>query len=405
MTESETPPAEPESAAPGPPADTPQTAPPDTPRAASRDTPQAAPPDTPQAAPPDTPRAASRDTPQAASPDAPRTAPPDTSRPASRDTPQAAPPAARPPQVPPPGRHNALPWLGALGFLVLACAIAYVGWISTQRPPQDAAALQSLADRVAQLEQRPPPGQPEGGQALEARVAALEQRPVPDQSELQARVSALQQQAADNARVTEHVDALSARMAAVAGRAQSAEGDLSQRLQADEAHLATLEQSVAGVTARLDSATRLARVQAAQTALAAGQPLGDLPNSPPAVARFATANPPTEAALRLAFPDAEQAALAAAHQDSGANRFFRGMLSRAEDLVTVRQGDRVLLGNPVAGVLARAGSALDAGDLAGAVAAVSALSGPPAQAMAHWLADARALLAARTGLADMAAHG
>jgi hypothetical protein len=64
----------------------------------------------------------------------------------------------------------------------------------------------------------------------------------------------------------------------------------------------------------------------------------------------------------------------------------------------------VLLGDPAAGVLARARTALDAGDLAAAVAAVSSLSGPPATAMAVWLADARALLQARAGLADMAAH-
>ena len=78
--------------------------------------------------------------------------------------------------------------------------------------------------------------------------------------------------------------------------------------------------------------------------------------------------------------------------------------ARAQDLVTVRQGDRVLLGDPAAGVLGRARTALDAGDLAGAVAAVATLTGPAAQAMAGWLADARSLLDARAALADRAAH-
>ena len=97
--------------------------------------------------------------------------------------------------------------------------------------------------------------------------------------------------------------------------------------------------------------------------------------------------------------------MAASQPDTGGKPFLGRMLTRAEELVTVRQGDRVLVGNPAAGVLARARGALDAGDLAGAVAAVSGLSGPPAAAMAAWLADAQALLAARAGLADMAAHG
>jgi hypothetical protein len=48
--------------------------------------------------------------------------------------------------------------------------------------------------------------------------------------------------------------------------------------------------------------------------------------------------------------------------------------------------------------------ALDAGDLRGAVAAVEKLQGPAAQAMSGWLEQAKALLAARAALAEMAAH-
>ena len=85
--------------------------------------------------------------------------------------------------------------------------------------------------------------------------------------------------------------------------------------------------------------------------------------------------------------------------------FLGRVLARAEDLVTVRQGDRVVVGDPAAGVLARARRALDAGDLAGAVAAVSSLSGPPAAAMAAGSPTPRHCWPARAGLADMAAHG
>ena len=72
--------------------------------------------------------------------------------------------------------------------------------------------------------------------------------------------------------------------------------------------------------------------------------------------------------------------------------------TQAQELVTVRQGDHVLVGDPAAGLLERARSALDAGDLDAAVADIGNLQGAAAQAMAGWLAQARALLAARAAL-------
>lgn len=324
-------------------------------------------------------------------------------------TPEAAEQAAAlPPPAPldaPPRsqRDTLLPWLCSLGFLVLAGAIGFVWWSS--QPPQSSppAGLQAVEDRVTRLEERPRPP-PADLSALTARVAALEQRPVPDVAPLEARVAALEKQVTGNGQFAARLDALSARVDALSGRDQSADSDLGRRLDADEARLAALERTTAQMAATAEKAARLARIQAAQQALAAGQPLGNLPNAPAAVARFAGTRPPTEASLRLAFPPAETAALAASHPDVDQKPFLARVLAHAEDLVTVRQGDRVLLGDPAAGVLARASTALDAGDLAGAVAAVSSLSGPPAAAMAGWLADAQALLQARASLADMATH-
>lgn len=334
-------------------------------------------------------------------------------------------PPAAPSSVKPPERsaRDALPWLCAIGFVVLAGAIAYVGWSSAQPPPQDVQALADrvaqLADRVVQLEQRSPPSRTvdlgplearvtalEERTApdlapLEARVTALEQRQAPDLAPLQARVAAMEQQAANASQLGARMDALSAQVAESAGRDRSAAGDIARRLDADEARLAALEQSTA---ARLNELGRLARIAAAQAALSAGEPLGDLPGAPAALAHFAAVNPPTMAALRLSFSHAAQAALAAGQPETGDKPFLAGVLTRAQDLITVRQGDRVLLGNPVAGVLAHARTALDAGDLAGAAAAVGQLSGAPAAAMARWLAEARGLLAARAALADMAAQ-
>ena len=48
---------------------------------------------------------------------------------------------------------------------------------------------------------------------------------------------------------------------------------------------------------------------------------------------------------------------------------------------------------------------LDVGDLSGATRAVATLSGPAAEQMAPWLADATALQAAREALASLAENG
>jgi hypothetical protein len=77
------------------------------------------------------------------------------------------------------------------------------------------------------------------------------------------------------------------------------------------------------------------------------------------------------------------------------------MWRRAQSLVTVRQGDKVLVGAPAAVTLNAARARLDAGDLAGAVAALGGLDGPAAKAMAGWRSDAQALVDARAALAAL----
>jgi hypothetical protein len=80
------------------------------------------------------------------------------------------------------------------------------------------------------------------------------------------------------------------------------------------------------------------------------------------------------------------------------------MTSRVESLVTVRRGSEVVVGNPLAGVIEQARQAVEAGDLAGAVAALGNLQGSGAQPLVAWRAQAAALLAARTALAELAAR-
>ena len=308
-------------------------------------------------------------------------------------------PAPEPPEGPPSARHSMLPWLCVAGFIVLAGAIVWV-WQNPALPPpppQSGALDQQLAAleaRVANLEQRPPTAAPNLA-PLEARVAALEQRqpaaaaPPPDLGPLTARIDALEYQHAAG------LAPMEARISKLEAADHKAVTDLAQKLAAEDARFAALEKS----------SSLAVRIGAVRQALDAGNKLGDVPGAPPALARYATVDPPTEASLRLAFPAASQAALAASRPSVDGKPLLSRIWARAQDLVTIRRGDQVLVGDPAAGLLATAGTALDAGDLAGAVRSVGALTGPAAAAMAGWLAQARALLEARAALASWAAQG
>jgi hypothetical protein len=316
-----------------------------------------------------------------------------------------------------------------LGFLVLAVAQAAL-WVRVLQPAPPAsgpdARIPAIEARLSRLEARPVAAAPDLG-PLTARVTALEQRkptapstpnggPADGLTERladrltadEARLAALEKTPAAPApanglaedRVTTDEARLTALEKAVA--APPTTNGLADRVAADEARLTALEKSSAIPTQLADRAARIGRLQAAFAALAAGQPLGDIPQAPAALARYASIAPPTEPALRLAFPAASRAALAAGQPASSSKPFLDRMWAEAQDLVTIRQGDRVLLGDPNAAVLAHARTALDAGDLAGAVAVVATLTGPAAQAMAPWLDQARGLLAARAALADLA---
>ncbi len=309
-------------------------------------------------------------------------------------------PVPEQPSPPPPSHRGLLAWLvGAVAFIVLAAAIVWV-WQNPILPPpplQSQALEQQVAElkaQIARLEQRPQPAAPDLS-ALEARVAALEQRqppaaaPPPNLGPVNARLDALEhQQTADLAPLT-------ARIARLEDAGNKAVADLTQRLAAEDARFATLEKS----------SGQAARIAAARQALDAGRKLGDVAGAPPALARYANVDPPTEASLRLAFPAASQAALAASRPSVDGQPLLTRIWARAQDLVTIRRGEHVLVGDPAAGLLATAQTELDAGDLAGAVRSVGALTGSAAQAMAGWLAQAKALLEARAALATWAAQG
>ena len=277
---------------------------------------------------------------------------------------------ATPARPPAQRSRSALAVFSAIGFLLLAGAVFFL-WqelqmLGRQIDPTQIVNLQAqltnLQQRVAALEARPMPAPPAPVDLgpLEGRVALLEQRP---------------------AAPADPTAQLSAEVTALQGRVAQA-----------EAHATQVS----------DTGARAARLESAGVALAFGQPLGTIPGAPAALTRFATANPPTEASLRLEFSGAARQAETASRPDTAGLSFGQRMWQRIASLVTVREGSKVLVGAPAAVVLGNAQDKLEAGDLAGAVAALDGLDGPAAQAMAPWRAHAQALLDARAALAAMA---
>ncbi len=209
-------------------------------------------------------------------------------------------------------------------------------------------------------------------------------------------------------RVPEQTDA-GARIDALSGRVESLSGRIQAGLDADKqqtdrlaARVAGLEKNVGSVDVVSGHLNKLTRIQEAAIALASGRPVGDIPDAPPALSKFAHEAPPTEVELRLLFAKSEQAAIAAKQPDEATHPFIDRVWERAQDLVTVHKGDEVVVGNPASVTLGHARTALDSGDLKGAIAIVESLNGQPRQAMDTWLAQAKSLVDARAALASLA---
>ncbi len=191
---------------------------------------------------------------------------------------------------------------------------------------------------------------------------------------------------------------LSVKLADVAAQLNA----MQSQMAADHGALAMLQSNTTDLTKLTQRITLLNQLETARMALDAGQPLGLIANAPPALSIFASQPPPTEASLRLGFPAAARAAEAASVAGDTKGGVWAHALARLENFATVSVGSQVLMGAPAAAVIDQARTLLDAGDLAGAVAALNQLSVTTQAAMDGWLTQARALVAARAALADMA---
>jgi hypothetical protein len=300
-------------------------------------------------------------------------------------------------------------------LLALICAVLVLGagylyWQSQGMAADIATRLDTLDQSIAALNQRltaverrpiappaPPAPPPPDLSPLEQRLTALEQKP-PIPAQLDAAGHA------ELAGLSERIDQLTARQDQLGIREQADIAKLNDQLAALDGKITAVSRSDDQVDALTARQGRLAALQRVAANLAAGRPLGALPDAPSALAQFADKPPPTEASLRLSYDAAAEAAHLAGQPVPADLPFLQRVWARMQSSVTVRQGDRVLVGDSVSGVLAHAREQLDAGDVAGAVATLGQLSGPAATAMAPWRRQAQSLLDARAALLTLA-HG
>ena len=285
-------------------------------------------------------------------------------------------------------------WFG-IGFLILAGGIFYV-WKNPAIPP-DIAATQTT---LHVLEQKLA--------AMDVRLGRLEQQPTPpsaaDLGKISGRIDALESRILDQTQIQSRMDVIAGRIEALSGREQTAVNDLKQQIDKADGQITALQNATGNVSTASTRVDKLVRIEAASIALANGRPLGTLPNAPPALAKYATTPPPTEAELRLAFPQVQRDALAASTLDTSAQPFLDRVIEKAEQLMTIRRGHEVVVGNSTVAALARADAALDAGDLAAAVKAMGNLDPGAMKAAADWIAQAKSILDARAALTELAAH-
>ena len=345
----------------------------------------------------------------------------------------------------------ALPLLAGGVVLVMAAAWLWVTPRPAPPPNPDTATIAALEARLTALETRRGPSLTPIEQRLaalearrgpdlapvERRLAALEARPAPDLSGIEQRLAAIPappdlrplegRVAAAEARaaqalarpipdpaafapratvegLTSRADRLSERLDAVGARQQAADAEAIRRT----------EDLARGMNERLGAAERAEaeRISAATTGLEArlrgaesqlATRLAALPAAPAALTRFATVAPPTEASLRLSFDAAARAARAASEPAREGQGMLDSAVSRLSGLVTVRRGDQVVWGDAAAAEIEGARRALEAGDIDATLARIDRLPPAAKAAMAEWVAQAKALGAARAALASLAA--
>jgi len=243
--------------------------------------------------------------------------------------------------------------------------------------------IESLKSRITELATRRPPQSPLAQVGVETKV--------PDQ--ILARLDAQDQK--------------TTKLGAQIVTQEQKIASLATAVLADHAAVEQMQSSVGDLPKLAAQAIRMAQIQAAILALQSGAPLGTIPNAPEAVVRYATAAPPTEAGLRAEFEQyAAKAEAAGGKVDVGATGgIWARIRAHVISLVTIRRGDKVLVGSRADAVLSDARADLAAQNLAGAVQTLKSLPPASQDAMLPWMRKAENLLAARAALLKLAEQG
>ena len=334
------------------------------------------------------------------------TAPPESVQPAASVPPPPVPPVPPRYEPAPAPRGSASSVAPLVVSVIVLAAAGYLYWQSQSSNVAVIARLDGLEQRLQTIEQRPAPPPPpdlspltQQLTALDQRLTTLEHTPPP--------VATLDQGGRNEiAALAGRVDQITARQNQLGVQQQNDTAQLGTQVTSLDSRLATATANSGATTDQIQALAarqaRTARLQEAATALAAGRPLGVIPDAPPALAQFATKPPPTEASLRLSFDTAAAAASKAGLPIPADAPFMTRVWARVQESVTVRQGARVLVGDAISGVLQQSRQRLDAGDVAGSVKALDPLVGPAAAAMAPWRQQAQSLVDARAALLAMA---
>ncbi|VBB69464.1 Uroporphyrinogen-III synthase [invertebrate metagenome] len=118
---------------------------------------------------------------------------------------------------------------------------------------------------------------------------------------------------------------------------------------------------------------------------------------------YAVTGLPTRSAIETRF-DSLNSAIARAAMSPEGDSWLAHALQRLLGAITIRRTDGTATGNKTLAVMARAGTALHAGDLIEAVRIMDSLQGLPARVAESWIAFARARATADEALARLTAH-
>jgi len=271
---------------------------------------------------------------------------------------------------------------------------------AAERPPSADPALAELRSKVEALERRaasaaPPPQQPATpapaptSSETEKELALLSREIATLRTAMQALDQSVAAQKDEQARQREQTRTMS--------DAIGARGSADQK-----ALVAARAAAVIGVAARLSAALESGLPFTVDLGLLAPLVQGDakLGEVTSSLQPYAAAGVSSRAVLAAEFPAVAKAALA---DDLADDSFGERLLGKLRGLVSLRRvGD--IEGDSVEARLARAETALEAGDLAKAVAQVKSLPPQTAKATAAWLARAEAHLAAERAVQQLAAH-